>query len=327
MGMTMTKQRTMAVLAIPGVQLLDVAGPLDVFAEANRQSGKDFYRPEIIGLSMAPVQTSSGVQLIPNASTQGEPCEAIHTLLVAGAPRITDFELSTDLALWLKDKSRQARRFGSICSGAFLLAAAGLLHKKRVTTHWSVAKALAAQYPDVIVDEDALHVTDGKLRTAAGVTAGLDLALSLVEEDLGRTVAMKVASELVMYFRRPSGQTPFSRQGEVALAGRSSLQELQRWVSANLAAEHGIEQLAERMRLSARHFSRLFRQEVGVTPAAWVESVRVGAARRWLEGGHHAPKQVAAICGFSDVNHLRRAFVQHVGVTPADYRRQFASIE
>ncbi|WP_114238221.1 GlxA family transcriptional regulator [Dyella sp. C9] len=324
----MPKPRIMAIVAVPGVQLLDVAGPLDVFAEANAQLGGQFYQPRVIGLSRAPIRSSSGVQLLPDQAIHATPDEAepVHTLLVAGAPHVAEQDPPKALTRWLLQQARRARRYGSICSGAFLLAETGLLENRRVTTHWAVARALAERYPGIRVEEDALHIADGKLRTAAGVTAGLDLALSLVEEDLGRELAMRVASELVMYFRRPGGQAPFSRQGEAAPAGRSSLQELQRWVLANLAEDHGVARLAERMRLSPRHFARLFRSEVGTTPADWVESARVAAARQWLEQGGRAPKQVAALCGFTNVNHLRRAFVQHMGVTPTDYRKRHASM-
>lgn len=319
----MGNPRNMGILAVPGVQMLDVAGPLDVLAEANRQTGKSFYRPIVIGLTAAPIRSSSGIRLLPDATIQRDLDGALHTLLVAGAPHMTEFAPSRALVQWLCDHAKRCRRYGSICSGVFVLASAGLLTRRRVTTHWSVVHAFLERYPDVLLEEEALHVADGRLRTAAGVTAGLDLALSFVEEDLGREVAMKVASELVMYFRRPGGQTPFSRQGEAVVAGRASLQELQRWVAANPAEEHSIDRLAKRMHLSARHFTRLFRSEVGTTPAAWVESARVGVARQLLERGMHAPKQVAALCGFTNVNHLRRAFVQHVGITPADYRKQY----
>jgi transcriptional regulator GlxA family with amidase domain len=158
------------------------------------------------------------------------------------------------------------------------------------------------------------------------VTAGLDLALALVEEDLGREIAMKVAGQLVMFFKRPGGQMQFSRKGEAAPAGRAALQELQRWVAANPALDHSVASLAGRMDLSPRHFARLFRSEVGITPATWVEAARVTAARRLLESGHEAPKQVAGQCGFADADTLRRAFARHVGVTPAEYRKRFARI-
>jgi len=320
----MPTPRTVAIVAVDGVQLLDVAGPLDVFAEANRQAGKSCYQPLVIGLSMAPIRSSSGVQLLPDRAIGRAVQESIHTLLVAGAPHAADFAPPAALLRWLSEQARRARRYGSICSGAFLLAAAGLLDGRRITTHWAVAKRLAERFPAVTVEEDALYVADRRLRTAAGVTAGLDLALALVEEDLGRSVAMKVASQLVMYFKRGGGQLQFSRSGEAAPAGRSALQSLQRWVAAHLAEDHSVTNLAARMRLSPRHFARLFRGEVGMTPAAWVESVRVQAARERLEQGGHAPKQVAALCGFSNVDHLRRAFVQYLGVTPAEYRRRHA---
>jgi transcriptional regulator GlxA family with amidase domain len=190
-----------------------------------------------------------------------------------------------------------------------------------VTTHWAVAERLAEAFPDVTVDVDALYVRDGRLRTAAGVTAGMDLALALVEEDLGREVALKVAAQLVMFFKRPGGQLQFSRGGEAAPAGRSALQEVQRWAAAHPAADLAVPVLAARVGLSPRHFARLFREEVGVTPAAWVEAARIGAARRLLEDGSEAPKQVAALCGFADADTLRRAFLRHVGVTPTEYRR------
>lgn len=175
------------------------------------------------------------------------------------------------------------------------------------------------------MDKDAIYVTDGKLRTAAGVTAGLDLALALVEEDLGRETAMKVASQLVMFFKRPGGQMQFTRKGEAVPAGRAALQELQRWIAANPGLDHSVASLAERMDISPRHFARLFRAEVGITPATWVEEARVNAARRLLELGD-APKQVAIHCGFADADTLRRAFARHVGVTPAEYRKRFARI-
>lgn len=321
----MPTPRIVAIVAVEGVQLLDVAGPLDVFAEANLQARRTVYRSMVIGLSMAPIRSSSGVQLLPERSIAGRAAqEPIHTLLVAGAPHAAELIPPAALLRWLPEQARRARRYGSICSGAFLLAAAGLLDGRRVTTHWACAQQLAERFPAVTVEADALYVADRRLRTAAGVTAGLDLALALVEEDLGRPLAMQVASQLVMYFKRSGGQLQFSRGGEAAPAGRSALQSLQRWVAAHLAEDHCVTKLAARMRLSPRHFARLFRHEVGMTPAAWVESVRVHAARERLEQGAYAPKQVAALCGFSNADHLRRAFVQYLGVTPAEYRRRHA---
>jgi transcriptional regulator GlxA family with amidase domain len=318
--------KTIVMVALPGVQLLDVSGPLDVFAEANAQAGREIYRLLIAASEPGPIRASSGARLMPDRIIDGDTEEAIDTLLVAGCPNAAEMPADRVVVDWLRRRAPMARRFGSVCSGAFFLAAAGLLDGRRVTTHWAVAEQLARQFPGVTVDEDAIQVSDGALRTAAGVTAGLDLALSLVEEDLGHEIAMRVASQLVMFFKRPGGQMQFSRKGEAVPAGRAALQELQRWVAANPGHGHSVASLAKRMDLSPRHFARLFRSEVGITPATWVEEVRVHAARRLLEQGHEAPKQVAVHCGFADANTLRRAFTRHVGVTPAEYRKRFALI-
>lgn len=320
------KPRTVVIVALPRVQLLDVAGPLDVFAEANVQAGHQAYVLLVAGAEPGPIHSSSGVRLMPDRIIDRGFQESIDTLLIAGCPHAADVPAGGVMTDWLRRRATKTRRFGSVCSGAFFLAAAGLLDGRRVTTHWAVADRLAEKYPSVTVDRDAIYVTDGKLRTAAGVTAGLDLALALVEEDLGRETAMKVASQLVMFFKRPGGQMQFSRKGETVPAGRAALQELQRWVAANPGLDHSVASLAARMDISPRHFARLFRAEVGITPATWVEEARVNAARRLLELGNEAPKQVALHCGFADADTLRRAFARHVGVTPAEYRKRFARI-
>ncbi len=320
------KPKAIVIVALPGVQLLDVCGPLDVFAEANVQAGYPAYRLLVAAGAPGPIRSSSGVQLMPDRIIDRDFEESIDTLLVAGCPNAAEVPADGAVIAWLRRRAPGARRFGSVCTGAFFLAAAGLLDGRRITTHWAVAERLALQYPEVIVDQDAIHIRDGQLRTAAGVTAGLDLALALVEEDLGHEIARKVASQLVMFFKRPGGQLQFSRKGEVVPAGRAALQELQRWVAANPALDHSVATLAGRMDLSPRHFARLFRSEVGITPATWVEEVRVNAARQLLETGHETPKQVAAHCGFADADTLRRAFARHVGVTPAEYRKRFARI-
>jgi transcriptional regulator GlxA family with amidase domain len=320
----MTVIKTLAIVAMPDFQLLDVSGPLDVFAEANARAGATAYRLIIVAGAPGPVRSSSGARLMPDYVIGDIRHEPIDTLLVAGSPAAAYVRPDPTLVAWLRRTAPGVRRYGSVCAGAFLLAAAGLLDGRRVTTHWAVARELAQRYPSVTVDEDAIHVRDGQLWTAAGVTAGLDLALALIEEDLGRELAKTVAGQLVMFFKRPGGQMQFSRKGEAAPVGRSALQEVQRWVAANPEADHSIVNLAKRMELSPRHFARLFQAEVGLTPAAWVEATRVEAARRLLEDGHDTPKQVAARCGFADADTLRRAFVRQVGVTPADYRKRHA---
>lgn len=318
-----SKVKIIAVLALPGVQLLDVCGPLDVFAEANSQVGRHVYTLTVISTDRkaGPIRSSSGIRIVADYTMRDE-MEPIDTLLVAGCPDLTERTPDDKLFEWLRTTAPRARRFGSVCSGALLLAQAGLLDGKRVTTHWAVAERMQSSFPRVIVEPDAIRIRDGKVRTAAGVTAGLDLALALVEEDLGREIAMAVANKFVMYFKRPGGQLQFSRKGEVKPAGRSSLQEVQRYIAANPNEDHSVARLAERLGLSERHFARLFHNEVGVTPAVWVEQVRIEAARNLLEK-NLTPKQVATECGFADADTLRRAFVRQVGVTPASYQKNF----
>ncbi len=257
--------RTVAVLAMPGVQLPDVSGPLDVFAEASAQSGREAYRLVVIGAGPGEIRSASGTRLSPDMAMAV--AERIDTLLVAGCPSFADARPDPAATDWLRRAAPRTRRYGSVCTGAFLLAAAGLLEGRRVTTHWAVAARLASAYPSVRVDEDAIHVRDGRLRTAAGVTAGLDLALALVEGDLGRETAMKVAGQLVMFFKRSGGQMQFSRKGQSLPARQSALQEVQRFVASGPSADHSVASLAARAGLSARHFARLFRDEEGVTPA------------------------------------------------------------
>lgn len=312
--------KIMAILALPGAQMLDVAGPLDVFAQANADAGCELYELRVVGYEPGPVRCSSGARLLPDW-TVGEPVPRLDTLLVAGTPHASRTVWSDSALQWIRRTARGANRYGSVCTGAFVLAAAGMLDGRRVTTHWNVAGDLRRAYPRVMVEEDALHVRDGKVRTSAGVTAGLDLALSLVEEDLGREAAAGVAAQLVMFFKRPGGQLQFSRKGQAGPVGRSVLQEVQRWVAANPELPLSVGALAGHAGLSPRHFARLFHAEVGITPAAWVEMTRIQAARVLLESGAATPKQVAARCGFANVDTLRRAFVKHMGVSPAVYLR------
>jgi transcriptional regulator GlxA family with amidase domain len=305
--------------------LLDVSGPLDVFAQANLEAGKEFYALQVVACEPGPIRSSSGARLLPDW-VACERDERIDTLLVAGAPKAGQLSLAADVLAWLRAAATRSRRYGSVCTGAFVLAATGLLDGRNITTHWAAVEPLARMHPSIKIDQDALYVRDGKLRTAAGVTAGLDLALALVEEDLGRAIARRVAAQLVMYFKRPGGQLQFSRKGEVEVTGRSVLQDVQRWVAANPELDHSVTNMAKHAGLSPRHFARLFHAEIGMTPAAWVESTRIAVARALLEGGCDTPKQVAAKCGFANADTLRRTFRKHVGVTPAGYRRHHTHV-
>ena len=311
--------RRVAILAVEGVQLLDVSGPADVFAEANLQAAGAEYEIRVLGVSPGMLRASSGMRLAVDAVLGTDEQTVFDTLLVAGAPHLHRRPRDPQLLAHLREAADSARRFGSVCTGAFLLAEAGLLDGRRATTHWALADRFALTFPQVLLEIDAIHVRDGKVRTAAGVTAGLDLALALVEEDLGVDLARRVASQLVMYFRRPGGQLQYSRGRQGSAAGRSALQEVQRWVIAHPGADHSVAELARRAGLSQRHFARLFREDVGVTPSSWVEGVRVEAARNLLEQGR-PPKLVGAQCGFADVETFRRAFQRRLGVSPAAYR-------
>jgi transcriptional regulator GlxA family with amidase domain len=317
--------KTIIILALPGVQLLDVSGPLDVFAEANNQRGRAIYRLRVMGLDRQVITASSGVRLLPDLAVNDTLTEPTDTFLVAGAPGITELTLDDGMLAAIRRQALSSRRFGSVCSGALPLAAAGLLAGRHVATHWAVADYLARAYPEVIVDAEAIALIDGPVRSAAGVTSGLDLALMMVEEDIGRETALAVAAQLVMYFKRPGGQSQFSRKGQPSLAGRSTLQDLQRWVKANLSECHNVKSLAARAGLSPRHFTRLYQQQIGLSPGDWLEQTRVAQARQMLESGDASLKQIAAACGFSSVDIFRRAFVRQLKTTPAQYRTFFAA--
>jgi len=312
-----------AVLAFPGVQMLDVAGPIDVFHEALRQAGAPgAYKLEIISTAQGPIRASNGMRFYPD-STIETAAPGIDTLLVAGGPSIQSVEDDARLSAWLQDQSRKVRRLGSVCSGAFILAKAGVLDGKRVTTHWNSSSRLARTFPRIEVEADQIYVKDGSIYTSAGVTAGMDLALALVEEDFGRGVALKVAREFVMFLKRPGGQSQFSAHLAAQTAEKNVIREVQTWILENLDQPITVDQLAARAGMSTRNFSRIFKHEAQMTPAEYVELARIDAARRLLEETNTPLKRVAAWCGFGDPNGLRRAFLRRLKVSPADYRRRF----
>lgn len=313
--------KNIVILAIPGVQLLDVSGPLDVFAEANTQLGRQVYRLQVMALDDRPVVSSSGVRLLADLQLLDKNLPPIDTFLIAGAPDLATFQPDMKILTALYHLAQKSPRYGSVCSGALLLGATGLLDGRRVTTHWAVAEKLARDFPLAQVDADAIFLSDGPLRTAAGVTSGLDLALNMVEEDLGREVAMSVAAQLVMFFKRPCGQLQFSRHGKASVSGRSALQDLQRRVMSSLDSPHSVQSMAAHMGVSVRHLTRLFNEEITLTPAQWLEQQRIARARELLESTTLAVKQIADDCGFSGVDILRRAFIRQLNVTPSQYRR------
>jgi len=321
--MPITPVLRIAILAFPGVQLLDVAGPADVFMEASRQLGQRAYQVEVIGMEEGFIRSSCGLRLGVD-STMAAHRGRIDTLLIAGSPRIEDMAGDEFLHRWLQRRSRRVRRYGSVCTGAFVLGAAGLLACKRVATHWNVAARLAATHPDTSVESDAIYVKDGNLFTSAGVTAGMDLALAMVEEDHGRELALRVARELVMFLKRPGGQSQFSAHLAAQTSERSSLRELQDHVLANLRNDLSVPALAALAGMSERSFARIFRSETGTTPAEFVEKARIDAARRLAEESDLPAKRLADAVGYANVDGFRRAFARRLGVSLVEYRRRFA---
>jgi transcriptional regulator GlxA family with amidase domain len=247
----------------------------------------------------------------------------VDTLLVAGGVGTAAALRDAELVRWIRTMAPRVRRLGSVCSGSFLLAEAGLLDGRRATTHWAWCATLAERYPAVTVASDPIFVRDGTIYTSAGVTAGMDLALALVEEDHGREVALDVARQLVMFLRRPGGQSQFSAQLAAQSAEREPLRDLQAWIGEHPEADLSVPALARRVAMSPRNFARVFTREVGVTPARFVESVRVEAARRRLEESAAGVDSVAAACGFGTAESMRRAFLRTVRVPPAAYRHRF----
>jgi transcriptional regulator GlxA family with amidase domain len=303
-----------------GVQSLDVTGPLEVFSVANRFVANT-YLLRTASIDGAPIRTTSGLHLTPDLAVSD--VEAPHTLLVPGGTggRVAQPELVE----WLRGTGPAATRLVSVCTGAFLLAEAGLLHGRRATTHWSRTDQLARRYPDVRVEPEPIFVRDGHVYTSAGVTAGMDLALALVEDDLGRDVALGIARQLVMFLRRPGNQTQFSAQLSAQVAQREPLREVQHWVAEHPEEDLSVDALARRAGLSPRQFARAFAEEAGISPGRYVDKVRLEAARRHLEDTPSDIGQVARACGYGTPESMRRAFLRTLGVSPAEYRRRFAA--
>jgi transcriptional regulator GlxA family with amidase domain len=267
---------------------------------------------------------AGGLSLVADASIHG-PDTGIDTLLVAGTPDFAVADGLVDFQSWLRRRAPTVRRYGSVCTGAFFLGAAGLLDGRHVTTHWAHAAELAARYPGANVEPDRIYVQDGPLYTSAGVTAGIDLALMLIEEDHGRELALTVARRLVMFLKRPGGQSQFSAHLAAQIATESRIQGVQHWILDNLTADMALATLAARAAMSVRNFTRVFQSETGNSPADFVELARVDAARRLLEESEMPLQRVASRCGFGTADTMRRAFLRRIGTGPQDYRSRFRS--
>ena len=314
---------TVVIIAPANAQSLDISGPLAVFREANRQSGIHAkYDVKIMSTQKSKTVVMDGMTVVADASIYDWDA-AIDTLLVAGTEDYKTESLNKDLQAWLKKSTATSRRYGSICTGAFFLGAAKLLDNKKVTTHWQQAQELSNTYPLAEVQPDDIYVQDGPLNTSAGVTAGIDLALKLIEDDNGKELALNVARRLVVFLKRPGGQSQFSAHLEAQIAEESRIQSVQQWILDNLDADLSIPVIAKRSAMSIRNFSRLFRNEAGRTPADFVESARVEKAKRLLEESETPLQKVAAFCGFTNVDTMRRAFLRRTGINPSDYRQRF----
>ncbi|MBI5066958.1 MAG: DJ-1/PfpI family protein [Deltaproteobacteria bacterium] len=325
------RPRQVAVLAFPGVQSLDVVGPLEVFGRTSRwldDEGRTGprYRTLVLAPRRGRLATSSGFSLVADRSATALP-PRLDTLLVAGGPGIRALLDDSRLHAWLRAAQRRVRRLGSVCTGALLLARAGILDGRRATTHWRACERLAAEHPRVRVEPDAIFVEDRGVWTSAGVTSGMDLALALVEADHGRDAALAVARELVLFVRRPGGQSQFSAQLRAQVAERDALRDLQGQVLEHPEADCSVPALARRAGMSPRNFARLFTREVGETPARWVEGVRVEAARRRMEDGRANAETIAEACGFGTREGLRRAFRRRLAISPREYRQRFGRSE
>ncbi|MFJ5230496.1 GlxA family transcriptional regulator [Kitasatospora sp. NPDC088391] len=305
--------RSVLIALFDGVQSLDVTGPLEVFS-----GGGPAYTVTTASPGGAPVRASSGLRMLPDGDLAA--AGPVHTLVVPGGSGAR--RPGTELPPRLAELAAGAERVVSVCTGTFLLAEAGLLAGRRVTTHWRHAAALAARHPELTVDPEPIWVRDGRFFSSAGVTAGIDLSLALVEQDLGREAALAIARTLVVFLRRPGGQAQFSTQLSAQLAERDRLREVQRWITEHPEDDLSVEALARRAALSPRQFARVFTADVGVTPGRYVASARLEAARRRLEDSRDGVEQIARSCGYGSAEAMRRAFARALATTPADYRRR-----
>ena len=326
----MEKTKHIVIIAPPMTSILDVAGPLEVFAKTIDYIQnyipiiKESYTTHILSVdSSTIVNTSSGLPIVCEGGIESINYE-VDTVLVAGKGSSENKVLQNVLD-WLKANAPNIRRIGSVCAGAFILAEAGLLDGRRATSHWQVCEKLARLYPAIKVEKDPIYVKDGNIYTSAGISTGIDLSLAMVEEDFGRDVAVMVARVLVLYLKRPGNQSQFSNILMHQTVDYEPIQVVQDWVVDHLAEELTIEILAEKASMSPRNFARVFLREIGITPAKYIEKVRLEAARRRLEETRLTIDEISNECGIGNADGLRRLFLRHMRTTPSDYRKSFTT--
>ncbi|AJX36173.1 GlxA family transcriptional regulator [Burkholderia oklahomensis] len=323
--------KSVAIAIFPGVQALDVAGPIDVFSEANGfLPSEDQYEMTLLAAAPSALRASNGMTLVPDATfdatlaaTPDKRARTFDLALVAGGPALPDAPPDPPLTAWLAGVASRCERYGSICTGAFALGHAGLLDERRVTTHWQHARQLADRFPRARVDFDRIYLRDERLVTSAGVTAGIDLSLALVAEDHGARAALAVAKRLVVFAQRQGGQSQFSPYLTAPADDRSPIAKVQAHVMANIRDKFTVRQLADVAGMSARNFARVFVQETNVTPHEFVERARLDAAKQMLESGDAPLKVVAWESGFGIADRMRATFAKRLGVTPMQYRERF----
>lgn len=316
---------TIEFVIYPGTLGLDITGPLEVFHTAssvvsNKSYEKQGYRTRFVAVEKGPIRLSSGLEIVADGSFDEK--EHADILLIPGGTNIDNVINNQEFMNYIRERSKKVTRIISVCKGAFILAAAGLLEGKEATTHWMSVGQLTQAYPGVKVKPDAIYTHDGNIYTSAGVTAGIDLALAVVEEDFGESVAMNVSKILVLYYRRPGSQSQFSAWLKAQEAAGKSFSKLHHWLVRNLDKRITVEQMAEYTIMSDRNFVRVFKQKTGMTPTKYLEILRLDRAREIMAAGDESLERIAIMCGFGLEERLRRAFLRHFGETPSQYRLQ-----
>lgn len=314
------------VIAFDGINALDLVGPLEVFANAGRadftrRESRGVYALHVIGLGRGPVVAESGVRFMPDVQLADAP--PLDTIIVPGGAGLREPSTNSAVSTWLRLRAPTIRRVATVCTGIYGLAPTGLLDGRRVTTHWRFAEDAAGRFPKLIVDANAIFLKDGRYYTSGGITAGIDLALALIEEDLGPHAALAVAREMIVYLKRPGGQEQYSEPLRHQVRGADAFAELIAWIRGHLAGDTSVPALAARVRLSPRQFARRFAAVYGRAPAAYVESLRLSVAREHLAGAARSIEAIAASVGFANADVFSRRFKRRFGVSPRSYRERF----
>jgi len=319
--MSRFRTRNVTMFAPTDVHSLEISGVMDAFHEANFHQGEPLYDLRVVAETADPIRCASGLRIVPDGTIHDATAVA-DTFIVAGSYGVPE-RCNEAVLTWIRAQAGLARRHGAVCTGTFLIGDAGLIDSRRVTTHWDYARELAARFPGARVDADAIFVRDGDLFTSAGVTAAIDLALALIEEDHGRELALAIARHMVIYLKRPGGQSQFSAHLAAQFSQRTPIETVQRWAAENPDADLSTTGLAGRAAMSPRNFTRIFRQETGMTPTEFVERLRIDVARRLLEETGLPLATVARASGLGTAASARRAFLRRLGITMRQYRARF----